>query len=177
MWTPEQAYEYHYHVVENLSHTLREAYHYVRKSPYAVTADDLSRGLSINPLSAGALMNELAALSLVRAQGRSMTSHGKSATAYEACHPRDMPPPLPPAVSQSQNEKWRALEQAAIVIQYFLDNHPEGARYLDAHGSYEPEYVELLTLLANQRRSVLAARRRAGDEDDDETSDVARERY
>ena len=167
MWSPEQAYEYHYHVVETLSDTLREAYHYVRKAPYPVTADDLARGLSVNPLSAGALMHELAALSLVRADGRRPTSHGGSATAYVACHPRDMPPPLPPPIQQTQEDKWRALEQAAVVIRHFIETHPDGERMLDATSGRTPDYVELLTLLANQRRSVLAARRRRGDDGHD----------
>lgn len=164
MWTTEQAYAYHYETVDQLSDTLRQAYEFVRRSPRPVTADELSHGISVNPLSAGQLMNELANLSLVRANGRAVTSHGGSATAYQACHPREMPPPLPAAAQQTQEQKWRALEQAALVIKYFRDNHPDGEALVGVERG-DPEYAELLTLLFNIRRSVLAARRRLGEDE------------
>jgi len=163
MWSGRDSVEYHEQLVGDLSVSQMHAYHYVRRHPSGRMADDLAVDLGINPLTAGVVMHDLAERGLVQVIGNGTTSRGGTARRYAACDPTQLPPPLPDPVKQSLEDKHKVLEEAAVLIGFVLEHHPDTwGPYLDVDGDDEPRFHRLLTHLANLRRSVQGAQRNGG---------------
>lgn len=163
MWgSRSEVEDYYRRTLSELSETQRDAYEYIQRCGTPRMAEDLVNDLHINPLSAGAIMHDLAVAGLVKYVDKSATSHGHPAVRYRACHLDEIPEPLPPAIKQDVTGKWIALQQLGILIAFVLKNHPEWECYLKTGEGLEPEFDETLILLANIRRSVLTKRRTSG---------------